>query len=576
MLAPVGISVYTRLAHFKRAIEALQRNTLAPRTNLIIYSDAPSKDEDIPLVDGVRLYAKSIDGFRTVTVIERPNNYGGVKNAHKAVLQLVRIFKQAIFIEDDIETAPGFLAFMNDALDFYRNDLSVTSISGYSPPLNNINNYVTKDFYVMNRFCGWGCGLYERTATWLSQKISPQEFDALENKEVLCEFGQDVLSMVKKEVDGELDAADVRCMFRQAVHNCATIYPKHSLVQNFGHDGSGYHCGATKRFQHEELWDKTSGFEFDKDLSIDSRIKKEQQDFRAFRGEYVVHRVIHNQNQAKEVASVFIDNLFAKDLKSLPLGKKPVSKKMKVAILSTPRVGSTYLSHLLYPYFGQSIKREWLHLKYFDAFKKTNPNASPESYLDTLNHTAFDDCDYLGLHFHVNQVLAWQKKFGVGVFDYFGFDHIIYVERKNIFAQAYSLAVATESGLWGSEIINSLNLAENFQVQITEDAFDRAYKGVIQERNYYETHLKGLTSHTIAYEDLVVDSQALVKDVFEGQLQMSPMHEVEGDEDIPNKCVSIVNAENRKEMEAYFNTTYVPALFQDQNEIVDIERIKAK
>ena len=101
MLAPVGISVYTRLAHFKMAIEALQRNTLAPRTNLIIYSDAASKDEDIPLVDDVRRYAKSIDGFRTVTLIERAHNYGGVKNAHKAVLQLVQIFKQAIFIEDD-------------------------------------------------------------------------------------------------------------------------------------------------------------------------------------------------------------------------------------------------------------------------------------------------------------------------------------------------------------------------------------------------------------------------------------------------------------------------------------------
>jgi LPS sulfotransferase NodH len=555
MLAPIGISVYTRLAHFKGAIEALQKNTLAAGSNLVVYSDAASRDEDIELVNNVRIYAKSIQGFRSVTVIERSLNYGGVKNAHRAALQLVQIFKQAIFIEDDIETAPGFLAYMNGALNFYKDNPAVTSISGYSPPLN-ISEYVVNDFYVMNRFCGWGCGLYERTAECLQKKISQTEFDDLDDKKVLCEFGDDVRAMVQKEVNGELDAADVRCMFRQAVHNTATIYPRFSLVQNLGHDGSGYHCGVSNRFQHATLWDKTDGFVFNNNLNVDEQIKKEQQDFRSFKGDYEVLRMLNNQKQSKEVALNYINSLFKKDLSKLGASEqRPYSKSCKVAILSTPRVGSTFLSYMLYPYFGESIRREWLHNRYLEAFHNLKQNNSAKEYLDFLKNKAFTDCDVLGFHFHVNQVIAWKQNFDIDVFDYYDFDHVVYMERKNVFAQSYSLAVATESGLWGSEIINALNIAKDFKVQVSKNAFDKAYKGIIQEQEYCEKHLKSHITHTIGYEDLVQNPQEEIANLFERKLKITPKL---GGLDIasPEKCVSIVCEENKEELQSYFNAKY--------------------
>jgi len=135
MLAPIGISVYTRLEHFKKSICALQKNTLSAQSNLFVYSDAASCEADESLVSAVRVYANEIDGFKSVTVIERSKNFGGVLNAHLAVLQLVKVFREAIFIEDDIVTAPGFISFMNSALSYYRNNTDVISVSGYCPPI---------------------------------------------------------------------------------------------------------------------------------------------------------------------------------------------------------------------------------------------------------------------------------------------------------------------------------------------------------------------------------------------------------------------------------------------------------
>lgn len=116
-----------------------------------------------------------------------------MRNAHEGLKQLIRLFKVAIYVEDDIEVAPGFLTFMNQALQFYKDNSSVISISGYSPPLQ-ISGVVKKDYYTMNRFCGWGCGVYERTMEWLATKITKQEFDNVEDKQSFCEFGDDVLS----------------------------------------------------------------------------------------------------------------------------------------------------------------------------------------------------------------------------------------------------------------------------------------------------------------------------------------------------------------------------------------------
>lgn len=517
ILAPVGISVYTRLKHFKKCVHALKKNELAKNTNLVVYSDAPSRVEDESLVREVRQYAHGIQGFRTVTVIERPTNHGGVRNAHEGLKQLIRVFKVAIFVEDDIEVAPGFLKFMNQALNFYKNNPKVTSISGYSPPLS-ISDYVKKDFYTMNRFCGWGCGVYERTMDWLATKIKQEEFDDVKDKQLLCEFGDDVLQMVKREVAGELDAADVRCMFRQAVHGTATIYPRLSLVQNNGHDGSGFHCGKSNRFENEQLWDKTDSFNFDDDTACIPEIKKEKQDFRSFSGRYKVLQTIFNVAQSKKVTSAFLNEHFEREFSKLLQNKSShkINRQGSFVLLSSPRVGSTWLCENLTPLFGACIANEWLHRRFVEKYLKTFKEATALDYLNLLKHHSFADESVLALHIHINQHQYWMKEYDIDLLEFFSFSNVFYMKRKNTFDQIFSYALASETGLWGDGIVRKVNISDKFLVSIDKVNFKKAEKALLNEFTYFEKNLRPAVKTEFYYESMLENPIYSIEKLFSG------------------------------------------------------------
>ncbi len=77
--APIGLIVYARLEHTKKTILALKNNALAKESKLYIFSDAP-KDGDENKVTQMRDYIKTINGFKSVFIIERDTN-SRVKNS---------------------------------------------------------------------------------------------------------------------------------------------------------------------------------------------------------------------------------------------------------------------------------------------------------------------------------------------------------------------------------------------------------------------------------------------------------------------------------------------------------------
>ena len=93
--------------------------------------------------------------------------------------------------------------------------------------------------------------------------------------------GEDMLQMLEFEVNGNIDAYDVKAMFHQFRTETFTVYPRHSLVQNIGHDGSGVHCGKTNKFHHDTLWQKTEGFDFYKNPKVNEDIRRANFQFRS-------------------------------------------------------------------------------------------------------------------------------------------------------------------------------------------------------------------------------------------------------------------------------------------------------
>lgn len=279
-LAPIGLTTYSRLQHLRQAVDALKNNTLASQSELYVFSDAP-KLGDEEKVAAVRSYLRTIDGFKRVHIIERESN-GRVANNRGGIQMLLDRFGKLIWLAEDVVTAPGFLQFMNDALEFYSNDQKVGSISGYCPPINMPQEY-TKDFFSLTRFDPWGMGLWKRYYK-LNTPIGEHDFNLIFNdKEKLRELsrsaGEEAVQLIQMDFEGKLDAGDMKAIFWQYVDNKLTIYPRKSLVHNTGQDGSGYHMGVTDQWDVSETWDKVSGFEFTQDIDVDERIRKAHSDF---------------------------------------------------------------------------------------------------------------------------------------------------------------------------------------------------------------------------------------------------------------------------------------------------------
>lgn len=279
-LAPIGVSTYTRIDHLKQTIEALARNTLAQESELYVFSDA-ARPGDEQKVREVRRYLKGVKGFRSVHIVERVEN-NRVKNNRGGMKQLLDRSGKLIWLEEDIVTAPGFLRFMNDAIDFYENDPRVLSICGYAPPLGVSTK---KDFFALGRFCAWGFGITKDNFDRI--KEIPENHLSFIDIRRLAMYGDDIYDMVSKEARGQLSALDVRAMYLQYLEEIVTIYPRHSLVQNIGHDGTGVHCGDTDRFNHEKLWRKRSDFKFERNPRIDRKIVKANAEFRSRKSTFV-------------------------------------------------------------------------------------------------------------------------------------------------------------------------------------------------------------------------------------------------------------------------------------------------
>lgn len=280
-LAPIGVSVYCRVDHLKEAIEALKKNSLARESELYVFSDGPKKGDE-ELISNVREYIHSIDGFKKTHIIERETN-GRIANSRGGIKQLLNEYGKIIYLEDDVVTAPGFLQFINDALDFYENNDRILSITGYCPPIE-ISERLIGDAFILKRFSGWGF------ATWM-KKFDPFGFllsehgieDFLCDKKSIKEFiknGEDMYQMLLSEYNDEIDALDVRIMYYEYKYNMFTVYPSKSLVQNIGHDSSGVHCDTNNKFHHKELWSKTDDFEFVKDIKVNEDIRKKNYSFR--------------------------------------------------------------------------------------------------------------------------------------------------------------------------------------------------------------------------------------------------------------------------------------------------------
>lgn len=244
-LAPIILFVYNRPWHTQQTIEALQKNELANESELYIYSDEAKNEDARNGVDAVRQYIENIDGFKKVTIIKREKNWGLANSIIDGVTNIVNKYGKIIVLEDDLITSPNFLLYMNQALKKYKNEKNVYSITGYSFT-DQIENIDSTYFLAITSSWSWTTWAEK----WKQFERDPEELKKfIKNKSNHSRFNfdnsYDFVAMARNQLAGKIDSWAIYWYFSIFQVNGLTLYPKKSLVQNIGFDGSGTHCGST-------------------------------------------------------------------------------------------------------------------------------------------------------------------------------------------------------------------------------------------------------------------------------------------------------------------------------------------
>lgn len=246
-LAPIVLFTYNRLEHTKKTVEALQKNIYSKDSQLIIYADGAKNPDAIESVSKVRKYLYSIDGFKSIEIIERKENWGLAKNIIDGVTAVVEKYGKIIVLEDDIITSKYFLKYMNDALEIYKLKDEVIQISGYLYPMQKDN---LPDVFFMDRPDCWGWATWKNQ--WALFERDPdkliKEFTKDDIYRFNCDGVVDFWSQVVDNYNGKLYTWAIFFQVASFKANKKTLYPKVSMTYNIGNDGSGENCGITKFF----------------------------------------------------------------------------------------------------------------------------------------------------------------------------------------------------------------------------------------------------------------------------------------------------------------------------------------
>ena len=246
---PIILFCYNRPTHLKKTIAALKRNELSHLSELYVYSDAPKTAEDDDKVKKIRKFLTQVQGFKRVNVVERTSNMGLAASVISGVSEVLQHHSACIILEDDLETSPYFLNFMNQSLSLYEKNDTIFSVSGYCPPIQIPHNYPHEAF-LFPRINSWGWATWRNR--WQKVDWDVQDFHQfISNKTQraqLAQQGADLPVMLLKQQQGKIASWAVR--FNQACfnHGGTNVYPIRSMVRNVGIDGSGTHMKNSGKY----------------------------------------------------------------------------------------------------------------------------------------------------------------------------------------------------------------------------------------------------------------------------------------------------------------------------------------
>lgn len=242
------VMAYNRSHHTLSVLNALEKEKV---NSITLYLDAPTNEFDEKEQNTIK---RQLGAYSySVEVIERDQNLGLALSITKAVTEVLERKEAVIVLEDDCVPEPGFITYMLTMLRTHHNNKNIGSICGYMYP--GIAEKA-EPFFSINRFCPWGWATWrDRWAGFslnLREVVSQTEY----LKKDISELGKDIHDYCNDDrfLDSKMDIWSLNWILRQFSKDMKIVYPKHSLINNIGFDGTGVHSVETNAFEvHYDL-----------------------------------------------------------------------------------------------------------------------------------------------------------------------------------------------------------------------------------------------------------------------------------------------------------------------------------
>lgn len=229
-IIPVVLFAYNRPDLLQKTLAGLRRNAVPL---IYAFSDGPRTPAQTANVEAVRSLLRQVD-WCDLQLATHVDNWGLGRSILDGVSQVFRSHPALIVLEDDLVCAPGTYAYLCAALEHYRDELKVMSVTGWTHPRVTPADVGQQPYFDGRAECWvWGTwtrawhGIESQSARALLKQCQTGGLD-------VYRYGADLPEMAHVERRRNLWA--VRWQYWHMTRAGLCLRPPQSLVEEIGSD----------------------------------------------------------------------------------------------------------------------------------------------------------------------------------------------------------------------------------------------------------------------------------------------------------------------------------------------------
>jgi hypothetical protein len=206
-----------------------------------VFADGARGVADVDEVAAARAVASEMLGGRAEYHLSQVNR-GLSASILGGVTKVLERYDRVVVLEDDMELSPGFLRYVNAALQRYADEPRVMQVSGH---MFDVPAFADRDAaLLLPMTTSWGWATWRRA--WRHFDAEAQGWQQLaRDRDLRRRFNlggvYDYATMLERQMCGVGDSWAIRWHWSVFHADGLTVFPPVSMVRNTGMDGSGTH-----------------------------------------------------------------------------------------------------------------------------------------------------------------------------------------------------------------------------------------------------------------------------------------------------------------------------------------------